>query len=33
MGKRPLIGRALLAGDFLGIEFRTDGAIRIEPLP
>ncbi len=30
MGRRPLIGRALLAGTYLGIDFREGGEVRIE---
>ena len=30
MGKRPLIGRALMAGQFLGIRFEEDVELRIE---
>jgi len=31
MGKRPLIGRALLLGQFLGIRFEEGSELRIEP--
>lgn len=31
MGKRPLIGRALLAGQYLGIRFEEGSELRIEP--
>lgn len=32
-GRRPLIGTALLSGDYLGIDFRNAGEVRIELQP
>lgn len=33
MGKRPLLGTALLSGNYLGINFNNGGDVHIEPRP
>lgn len=33
MGKRPLLGTALLTGSYLGVDFRDGGEVRIDPRP